>query len=275
LCHVYFSLKEGRMVNDIQRKNIKVGNLDIHYLTGGQGDPLIVIHGGSEGAKAWVNNMEELTENYTVYVPDLPGFGNSQPLEGKDYFIPELTEFLEEFARSLGLESFHLMGHSLGGGVVLHYALKFPHKIKKLVLVSSLCLGKEIALWVRFLANRVLCRFLGKTVMAVFKAIKWLLLNLFASIEFVIPVNATSIILGSSITTLKEQTTVLVQRLSEIMVPTLVVWGAKDPIVPVRQAYATAELIPDCQVKVFEDAGHSVYRDNIGEFSRLLTKFLG
>jgi len=45
--------------------------------------------------------------------------------------------------------------------------------------------------------------------------------------------------------------------------------------VPVKHAYAAAELIPDCQVKVFEDSGHSVYRDNVGEFSRLLTGFLG
>jgi len=58
-------------------------------------------------------------------------------------------------------------------------------------------------------------------------------------------------------------------------VPTLVVWGGKDPIVPARQAYAAAELIPDCQVKIFEDSGHSVYRDKLAEFSQVLTKFLG
>ena len=52
----------------------------------------------------------------------------------------------------------------------------------------------------------------------------------------------------------------LIHRLSEIMGPTLIVWGAKDPILPVSQAYAAAQLIPDCQVKVFKDGGHSVYR---------------
>ncbi len=52
----------------------------------------------------------------------------------------------------------------------------------------------------------------------------------------------------------------LIHRLSEIMGPTLIVWGAKDPILPVRQAYAAAQLIPDCQVKIFKDGGHSVYR---------------
>jgi pimeloyl-ACP methyl ester carboxylesterase len=57
--------------------------------------------------------------------------------------------------------------------------------------------------------------------------------------------------------------------------PTLVVWGANDPIVPVRQAYAAAQAIPDCQLKVFANRGHNVHRDEIGEFSRLLTGFLG
>ncbi len=261
-------------MNNIHSKKIKVGELDIHYFTGGQGDPLIVIHGGSNGARAWMENMEELSERYTVYVPDLPGFGHSQPIDG-DYYIPELAEFVDKFSHELGLKSFHLMGHSLGGGIALSYALKFPHKLKKLVLVSSMCLGREIALWVRFLASCRLYRAIGAVAMAVLKVVKWVADLILAPVKFVIPLNKFRISLGGKVTTLKEQTTVFASQLSEIMVPTLVVWGAKDPIVPVKHAYAAAELIPDCQVKVFEDSGHSVYRDNVGEFSRLLTRFLG
>lgn len=111
--------------------------------------------------------------------------------------------------------------------------------------------------------------------MAILRGIKWVVGKLFVTVEFVIPLSRFSLSLGGKVTTLKEQTTVLVHQLSEIMVPTLVVWGAKDPILPVKQAYAAAELIPDCQVKVFEGGGHSVYRDKVQEFSRLLTKFLG
>ena len=262
------------MGRNIESKKIKVGDLDIHYLTGGQGDPLLVIHGGGDGARAWIKNVEALSENYTVYVPDLPGYGHSQPIDG-DYYIPELAEFVDEFSRSLGLESFHLMGHSLGGGIVLHYALKFPHKIRKLVLVSSMCLGREIALWVRIVSIPAICRAIGKAALAVLRSVKWVADLLLAPVEFIIPLSRASIHLGSNLTTLRAQTTVLLHQLSEIMVPTLVVWGAKDPILPVEQAYTAAELIPDCQVKVFEDCGHSVYRDKIAEFSQTLTKFLG
>ncbi len=262
------------MANNIQSKKMKVGELDIHYLSGGQGDPLIVIHGGSEGASAWAGTMGQLCENYTVYIPDLPGFGKSQPMEG-DYYIPELIDFVDDFAHKLELKTFHLMGHSLGGGIAISYALKFPHRIKKLVLVNSLFLGREIALWIRFLANPAMCRFIGKAGLAFFKGVKWLVKALLSPIEFAMPFNATSVYLGSYITTLREQTTVLVHRFAELMMPTLVIWGAKDPIVPVKQAYAAAELIPDCQVKVFHDCGHSVYRDRMSEFSRTLTGFLG
>ena len=262
------------MVNNIYSKKIKVGKLDIHYLTGGCGDPLVIIHGGGDGARAWMKNMVELAEKYTIYVPDLPGFGHSQPIDG-DYYIPELVEFVDGFSYNLGLESFHLMGHSLGGGIAVSYVLRFPHKIKKLVLVSSMCLGRDIAFWVRILSIPALCRSIGKAALAVLRGVKWVADLLSAPIKFVLPFTRTSMHLGCNITTIKEQTTVLINRLSEIMVPTLIVWGAKDPILPARQAYAAAQLIPDCQVKVFEDCGHSVYRQKIPEFSRLLTGFLG
>jgi pimeloyl-ACP methyl ester carboxylesterase len=93
--------------------------------------------------------------------------------------------------------------------------------------------------------------------------------------ELAIPVSNTMVNLGSSITTFREQTLVLAGRLSEIMMPTLVVWGSKDQIVPVRHAYAAALVIPDCQLKVFENRGHNVHRDEIQKFSQLLTRFLG
>ncbi len=262
------------MMHIIHSKKVKVGELDIHYVTGGQGDPLVVIHGGANGAGAWRENLLELSKNYTVYVPDMPGFGKSQPIDG-DYYIPELVEFVDGFTRELGLEKFHIMGHSLGGGVALSYVLKFPHKITKLVLISSMCLGREIALWVRVLAPSALCRSLGGAVLTILKGVKWVVEGLFAGVVFVPPFSRTSINLGSNVTTLKEQATVLVNRLSEIMVPTLVIWGADDPIVPARQAYAAAQLIPVCQVEVFKGCGHSVYRQRIPEFSQLLTGFLG
>ena len=92
-------------MNNIHSEKIKINGRDVHYYTAGQGEPLVVIHGGGGDARTWLKNVAALADNYTVYVPDLPGFGGSQPLDG-DYYIPELTEFVESFAEKLGLESY-------------------------------------------------------------------------------------------------------------------------------------------------------------------------
>jgi pimeloyl-ACP methyl ester carboxylesterase len=260
-------------MSNIQSKTIKVNGHDVHYYTAGQGEPLVVIHGGGGDARTWWKNISGLAEKYTVYAPDLPGYGGSQPLDGH-YYIPELSEFIGSFAASLGLEKFHLVGHSLGGGVALDYTLKAPHKIKKLVLVSSLCLGREIAFWVRLMSIPALIRSLGALTIGILKGIKWLFEQL-NPVEYIMPLSPASVTVGGSITTFKQQTLVLDNRLAELRVPTLLVWGAKDPIVPVRHAYQAAQIIPDCRVKVFENRGHNVHRDELEQFSSTLTGFLG
>ena len=256
----------------MQNEHIKVGKLDINYLTGGQGDPLVVIHGGGgHGARAWLENAIELSRYYRVYVPDLPGLGHSQPISD-DFHVLEFVEFVKGFSNKLGLKCFHLLGHSIGGAIVLHYALRFPHEVKSLILVNSMCLGREIALWVRLVSSLIFC--LGEAALIVLKALAWLIRLFFAPFEFATPLPRFRIGLGKSITTLGGQTSVLVNRLSELIMPTLLVWGARDGIIPTSHAYTAAKLIPHCQLCVFEDCGHSVYRQKVHEFSQLLIGFL-
>ncbi|MFH1646231.1 MAG: alpha/beta fold hydrolase [Chloroflexota bacterium] len=257
----------------IHRKTIKLEGRDVSYYTAGHGEPVLVLHGGGGDARTWLQNIAALAEKYTVYAPDLPGYGGSQPLDGS-YFIPELAEFVESFARSLGLEKFHLMGNSLGGGVALNYALKSPHRVRKLVLVSSLCLGKEIALWVRLLCIPTIFRAMVGMTMAVLRGVRWVVEQLNPA-GYIMPLSPAAMTLGGSITTFKAQTLVLDGRLPEVAVPTLLVWGARDQIVPVHQAYRAAKAIPDCQLKVFENRGHNVHRDEVKQFSSIITRFLG
>jgi pimeloyl-ACP methyl ester carboxylesterase len=260
-------------MNEIQGKTIKVDGREVHYYTAGCGEPLVVVHGGGGDARTWRDNIIELSAKYTVYAPDLPGYGGSQPLEGS-YYIPELSRFIGRFAASLGLERFNLVGHSMGGGVALDYALKSPHKIKKLVLVSSLCLGREIAFWVRLFSIPAFLRSLGALTISVMKGIKWLAERLNPA-EFIMPLSPAAVTVGGNITTFKQQSVVLEDRLAEVSVPTLLVWGARDPIVPVRHAYRAAKVIPDCRVKVFQNRGHNVHREELEEFSNTLSGFLG
>jgi len=260
------------IVSNLRSERIKVDKLDISYLTGGQGDPLVVIHGGGDSGKAWLQNAVELSKHYCVYVPDLPGFGHSQSINDK-FRLPEFVAFVEDFSNSLSLKRFHLIGHSLGGSIALYYTLKYPHKIDRLVLVSSLCLGKEIALWARIL-TRLICP-IGEVALSILKAGRCVGRLFHAPFEFADTHSRVKISIGKSIMTLKGQTTVLLSQLSELLVPTLLVWGAKDSIVPVSHAYAAAQLIPDCQLHVFKSCGHSVYKQKLLQFSQLLANFLG
>jgi pimeloyl-ACP methyl ester carboxylesterase len=86
--------------------------------------------------------------------------------------------------------------------------------------------------------------------------------------------STASVQIGSVISTFSQQTIVLLSQLPKIMVPTLVMWGENDPIVPPAHAYSAGTLIPDCRVRVFARCGHSVYSENIGEFSTELLGFL-
>ena len=264
--------RKDKMQN-IQSKKIQVNKVDINYFSGGTDDPLVVIHGGGEGARSWLKNAEELSKNYSVYIPDLPGFGDSQQISDR-FHMPEYVSFVDDFTRTLGLERFYLVGHSIGGGIALHYAFKHPHKVSGLVLVDSFCLGKEVALWIRVLSASALCRSLGQFLAACTKAIKSLVHLVYAPFSFANPLSYIKIDMGPTMTTLRGQRKVLKDRLPNLEVPTLVVWGAKDIIVPASQAYAAARVIPDCQLHVFHDCGHSAYKQRPTEFSQVVARFL-
>jgi len=259
-------------MKEILHKTITIKGLEVHYLVAGRGLPLVLIHGYGGEANKWQQNITVLSEKYTVYAPDLPGFGDSQPLEGT-YYIPELVEFVENFVASLGLKNFYLVGHSLGGGIAVNYALKNPSHITKLVLVDSLCLGKEIAWWIRLLSRPA--RAIGAPLLLLFKGIKWLGQKLLVPFEFVSPISQSSINLGSCIASFRQQTTIVANRLSELVMPTLLVWGDADPIIPVKHAYAAVKIIPDCRLKVFDNTGHNIYRDNPQALSHTLQEFFG
>ncbi len=268
---------DGEKLNGIHKihsKQIRVGNLDIHYFTGGKGEPLVVVHGGTGGgAKEWLENMTELCQHFTIYAPDLPGFGLSQPISG-DHGVNEFVEFLDDFTSCVGLESFYLAGHSIGGGIVLRYAVKSWHKVKKLVIINGMGVGKEIALWVRLMSLSALCRSVGVAAATFMRSVAKAVTAVYAPFRFMNPLPIAMVLLGASMTIFRQEAAVLVPQLAALMIPTLLVWGAKDNIVPVSNAYAAAKLVPGCQVHVFEDGGHSVYRHKVKEFAHLLTGFL-
>ena len=159
-------------------------------------------------------------------------------------------------------QSESLVGHSLGGGTALSLALESPQRVEKLVLVNSLGLGQEIALWVRLLCAPTIPRALSRLARALMRGLSLLSLPLHDA-----PHN-----LGRHIAGLRGQRTVWRHRLRELRVPTLVVWGKRDLYLPVAHAYAASHLIPNCRLYIWDNCGHSPCRD--GRFNPILLDFL-
>jgi len=262
-----------KMFHGLRSQTATVSGREVRYFVGGKGQPLIVVHGGAGGAIAWTRTAAELCRQFRVYVPDMPGFGLSQPA-ADGFQMSQFVEFIDRFSSRMGLDRFHLVGHSLGGAVALHYALKSPEKVKRLVLVSSLCLGKEIALWIRALSLSWVIRPLGAAVMWLTRAALGLARRLNVPVELADPVVRMKMTIGQAVSTFKGQCTVLLDKLPGLAMPTLLVWGNRDAVVPMKHALAAAGAIPDCRVHIFQGCGHSVYREKAEEFSSVVRRFL-
>lgn len=125
----------------IESLRLKVGNDQAHYLKAGSGPSVVLIHGGASDSRDWVYTMAALSHRYSLYAPDLIGFGLSD--RSKDgYYLSDFSEFIMGFMETLGLENPVLVGHSLGGRLCLEIALQHPEKVRKLVLVHASGLGK-------------------------------------------------------------------------------------------------------------------------------------
>lgn len=125
-----------RFLGGLQEKTIVVGNMTVHYLEGGRGEPLILIHGFGADKDNWTRIGKYLTPHFRIIAPDLPGFGETgKEPEGK-YAIRDQAFFIRQFAGRLGMSSFHLGGNSMGGNIAGQYAALFPDTVKSLFLLA-------------------------------------------------------------------------------------------------------------------------------------------
>jgi pimeloyl-ACP methyl ester carboxylesterase len=159
-----------------------------------------------------------LAEHYTVYIPDLPGFGKSKSINDQ-FDIPEYIRFIEAFVKECGLDSFYIMGHSVGGSLSLHYALEYPQRISKLIALNSFGLGREIAFWVRISSSPLFIEFFGGIATFIFKAWKAVFSRIRPHKMFKDPLPKVKIDIGRKTTNLNGQTNIITGRLAELLMP--------------------------------------------------------
>jgi len=117
-------------------KKISIGNETLAYRKSGAGEVVVLIHGNMSSSVHWQTTIEHLEENYTVFAPDLRGFGDSTYHNHFDS-LRELAQDLERFLDEAGIDTCSLVGWSTGGGVVLEMAADLPARVKRAVLVES------------------------------------------------------------------------------------------------------------------------------------------
>jgi pimeloyl-ACP methyl ester carboxylesterase len=227
---------------------------EVAYREEGRGPALLLVHGMAGSSATWEPVLDGLAEHCTVIAPDLLGHGTSAKPRG-DYSLGAYASGLRDLLLALGHETATVIGQSLGGGIAMQFAYQFPERCERLVLVSSGGLGSEVNLILRALtlpgAEHVLPIACHPRVAGVADAVTGLLGRVGLQ-----PLPAANEIfrsyasLGDPTTreafvhTLRSVIDVHGQRVSASDrlylasdVPTLIVWGERDPIIPVAHAH--------------------------------------
>ncbi len=234
---------------ELESKWIEVKGVNTHYVVGGEGLPLVLVHGGGAtgGWGEWGPFLERFARDFRVYAPDLVGFGRSDKPPA-NYTTRFFAEFFDAYMEAMALGRVNLIGHSLGGGVSLAYALNHPERVEKLILVDSSGLSNELGL-------------MGRVLIPLFTRIA----RIRRDHVYV------SLMTGGKE---REPGEIYWDRLPELQVPTLLVWGEWDGYLPVRWARMAHERIPNSELCVFERCWHAPQKQRPEAFARVVLDFL-
>jgi pimeloyl-ACP methyl ester carboxylesterase len=275
----------------LEREEIKLHGHTVTYRRAGWGPLLVLIHGITASSDTWEDVIEPLAERYTVLAPDLLGHGLSAKPQG-DYSLGAYASGLRDLLSALGHERGTIVGHSLGGGVAMQMAYQFPDRCERMVLVSSGGLGREVHFLLRaatlpgaefvlpvLAAARVvdtgnaLGAFLGRFGLRAGADLEEMWRG-FASLGDVGARNAFIHTLRGLIEPGGQRVNATDRLYLAQRMPTLLMWGERDPIIPMRHGRAASEQIPGARFETFPDAGHFPYRDEPRRFVKLLSDFI-
>lgn len=245
-----------------------VAGFDLRLQVAGSGPPLVYLH-GPDGA-TWPTALDNLSERFRLYLPEHPGFGQSERPEWVDT-IQDLALFYLDLFDALDLPPVNLVGHSLGGWIAAELASLCCHRLRGLVLVDAV--GLKIPNEPRLDIFRLPLDGLVRAMYADSAAAERALAVALA------PQEAPAHVRNRAMTARLGwnpylSNPVLQSRLRRIHTPTLIVWGAQDLLVPVSHASLYAEAIPDARLAVIEACGHAPAAEQPEEFARVVGDFL-
>jgi pimeloyl-ACP methyl ester carboxylesterase len=256
-------------------------------------EPLLLIHGVGGSSLAWVPLFEHLSAKYRIIAPDLLGHGQSDKPRA-DYSLGAFAVWLRDFLDALDIPAATLVGHSLGGGIALQLVYQHRQYCRRLVLVNSGGLGSDVSLPLRLLSTPgaelllpvVASRpavFLGNGLLSLLTARgivesprtqeRWR--KYFALAD---PLGRHAFLRTlRSVVDFRGQTVSAVDRLPSLVgdVPTLILAGAHDAVIPVGHAQAAHAALPGSLLQIIDDAGHHPMLDCPATLAGLIDEFIG
>lgn len=230
------------------------GGAKLHIQTLGLGPAMVLIHGLSGSARWWKANTPALAREHTVYVIELSGYGAAR--RQRALGVREAAQLIAAWLSDLNLQGVTLIGHSMGGQISLHVAALVPQRVENLVLACASGLLRSnlylTALNLPKAALRARKTFLPQIA---FDALRAGPLNLWSSTHNLLKDNVHEL-------------------LPQIKARTLVIWGERDPLVPVALGRSLAQEIPGAQLAVIPRAGHVVMVDAPHQFNDLVLNFV-
>jgi pimeloyl-ACP methyl ester carboxylesterase len=275
----------------LRRRTIELHGHPVSYRMAGSGPVIALIHGITSSGRTWERVVPALAKRHTVIAPDLLGHGESAKPRG-DYSLGAYASGVRDLLVALDVPHATVVGHSLGGGIAMQLAYQFPERVERLVLVDSGGLGREVNLMLRAATLPgseyvlpLLCasplrdaaRAVGRALGAVGLTPGSDLQGMAEGFASLAAVDARRAFLHTarSIIDLTGQRVSARDRLylAEGM-PTLIVWGERDPMIPVAHGRAAHASMPGSRLEVFEGAGHFPFNDDPVRFAEALGDFI-
>jgi len=259
---------------------VKLDGIKVRYLESGKGEKnhILFIHGLGSAADRWMKIPEALSDFHSMAI-DLPGFGESDKPVNINYTINEFRKFIISFLKEVSFndEKTTIIGHSLGGYIASEIAIQHQNNVNQLVLIDpSGTLNEPTPI-----LNEYLDAAMSPTIDNVRKAFEKMVADpkrvpsqlvegFIRRINMPNAKDAFKSTLANSATT-----QIGLERLRQInKIPTLILWGADDRVIPLEHSKVFKDTILDSQLEIIEDAGHAPFAEKPEQVSKILKEFL-
>ena len=251
----------------LKEKTIDINGLHISYLTGGKGDPLLLLHGFAGGKEHWVWVTKYLGEYFRIIAPDLPGCGSSTSDANLNYSVEEQVKRVYAFSQALGLKSFHIGGNSMGGNIAGVFAARYPEITMSLWLLSPGGVDSAQPSERDILMEKGENILVAKTVEDFERTYNFCFVNPPKLPGFIKKYLAKNTAAGSELAEkiyndLANQSTPLESALNKITIPTLILWGDQDRLTHVSGASILESLMPNAKAIEMNNIGHIPMMEN-------------